>query len=135
VQGPDFWPTPSTYIHTTILKLLRQINYLKFSRAISRLNAEQKTRISEISAVSIIRVDVVNDYISLIFIADCLIDASSYGCTMQQEGGVKLCGHLNDSNLPQCCLTSCPCCQIFCFLFSMLFSVSSWNYRDCAGVP
>jgi hypothetical protein len=49
-----------------------------FSRAISRVNVKLKTNVSEISSVYIIRVDVVNDRISLIFIPDCQIDASSY---------------------------------------------------------
>jgi hypothetical protein len=41
---------------------------LKSSRAINRINVELKTNVSEISSVSIFRVDVVNDRMSLIFI-------------------------------------------------------------------
>jgi hypothetical protein len=40
----------------------------KYSRAISRVNVELKANVSEISSVSTIRFDVVNDRISLIFI-------------------------------------------------------------------
>jgi hypothetical protein len=50
---------------------------------ISHVNVEVKTHISEIALVSIIKVDVVNDRMSLIFIPVCQIDASSYWCTMQ----------------------------------------------------
>jgi hypothetical protein len=58
------------------LKLSRRINAPKFSRAISRVNVELNTNVSDIS---IIRVDVANDRMSLIFIPVCQIDA--YWCT------------------------------------------------------
>jgi hypothetical protein len=51
---------------------------LKFSPAISRVDVELKPSVSEIWSVSIIRVDVVNDRISLMFIPVCRIGASSY---------------------------------------------------------
>jgi hypothetical protein len=51
------------------------MHVLKCFRAISRVGVELKTDVSEIS-VSIIRVDVVNGYMSLIFVPVCLIDAS-----------------------------------------------------------
>jgi hypothetical protein len=61
---------------------------LKSSRAISLVNVELKTDVSEISSVSIIRVDVMNDRILLIFTPVCQIDSSSYWCAVQWEGGV-----------------------------------------------
>jgi hypothetical protein len=35
-----------------------------------------------------------------------------------------VCGHPSDSKLSQCCLTWCPYCQLFCFLFGVLVSMS-----------
>jgi hypothetical protein len=58
---------------------------------------------------------------SLIFIPVRQIYASSYWCTMQQEGGVKLYGHPSDSDLSPCCLTWRRCCQTT--LFSACSSV------------
>jgi hypothetical protein len=58
---------------------------LKSSRAIRCVNGELKTNVSEISSVSIIRVDVVNDHMSLIYTPVCQIDVSSYWCIMQQR--------------------------------------------------
>jgi hypothetical protein len=79
---------------------------LKSFLVISRVNVELKTNVSGIFFVSIsIRGDVVNGRISLKFIPVCQIDASSYWCTMQQEGGVNLCGHPSDSELSPLCLT------------------------------
>jgi hypothetical protein len=57
---------------------------------------------------------------SLIFITVCQIDASSYWCTTQYEGGVKLCGHPSDSNLSPCCLTLCTFVKLFFFAWSSL---------------
>jgi hypothetical protein len=71
-----------------------------------------------------------NGRTSLIFLPVCQIDASSYWCTLQLEGTVKLCDDPSDSNLPPCCLNWCPCCQLLCFLFSLLFSVSSSDFHD-----
>jgi hypothetical protein len=55
---------------------------LQFSSActyaeISRAIVELKANVSENSSASIIRVDVVNDCMSLMFISVCQIDASS----------------------------------------------------------
>jgi hypothetical protein len=47
---------------------LNIINFvLNYSRAIRCVNVELKTNVSEISSVTIIRVDVVNDHASLIY--------------------------------------------------------------------
>jgi hypothetical protein len=78
---------------------------LKFSWVIGCVNAELKTNILVIST-SIIRVNAMNDHMLLIHIPVCQKNASSYWCTMQQEGGVKL----------------------FC---SMLFPMSSWDFPIC----
>jgi hypothetical protein len=51
------------------------------SRAISRVNVELKTNVSYISSVSIVRVDVANDRMSLIFTPVRQIDA--YWCIVQ----------------------------------------------------
>jgi hypothetical protein len=48
-------------------------NLLKSSQAITHVNVELKTNVSEISLVSIIRIDV-SDGMSLIFIPDCQIN-------------------------------------------------------------
>jgi hypothetical protein len=108
---------------------------LKYSRAIRCVYFELKTNVSELSSISIIRVDMVNDHMSLIYIPVCQINASTYLCTMQQEDRVKLCDHPSNSNLSLFRLTWCPCCQLFCFLCSMLYSVSSWDFLFlfCAG--
>jgi hypothetical protein len=90
---------------------------------IRHANIELNINISELSSISIIRVDVVNDHMLLIYTSICQIGASFCWCTTEQEGKVKLCGHPSNSNLSPCHLTSCPCCQLFCFLCSMLFSV------------
>lgn len=50
---------------------------LKSSQEISHVKFEIKTNISEISSVSIFKVNVVNDHISLIFIPVCQIGVSS----------------------------------------------------------
>jgi hypothetical protein len=73
-------------IHKKSLKLSRRMNVLKSSRATSRVDVELKTNVSEISTVSIIRTDVVNDRMSLIFTPVCEIDASSYWCIMAVGG-------------------------------------------------
>jgi hypothetical protein len=65
---------------------------MTFSRAISRVNVELKTDVSEVSSVFIIWVDVVNNNMSLIFIPVGQISASSYQCVMQQESRVELYG-------------------------------------------
>jgi hypothetical protein len=44
------------------LILSRQINVLTSSQGISHVNVELETNVSEISSLSIIRVDVVNDH-------------------------------------------------------------------------
>jgi hypothetical protein len=62
---------------TLDLKLSWRINLLKYSREIGRVNQR-----SEISSDSIIRVDVVNDHLSLIFIPVYQTNVSSYWCTM-----------------------------------------------------
>jgi hypothetical protein len=49
------------------LKLSGQMNVLTYSRAISHVIAELKTSVSEISYISIIRIDVVNGHMLLIF--------------------------------------------------------------------
>jgi hypothetical protein len=54
-----------------------------YARAVSWVSVELKTNVSEISSVSLIRVDVVNGGISLIFIPVCQIIASSYWCIVQ----------------------------------------------------
>lgn len=59
-------------------------------------SVELITDVSEIS-VCIIRVNVLNDHISLIFIPISPIDGSSYWCTVLKEGGVKVCGRPPDS--------------------------------------
>jgi hypothetical protein len=51
---------------------------LNSSRAISRVDVELNTSVSEMSSVAIFRVYVVNDRISFIFIPVYRIDASSY---------------------------------------------------------
>jgi hypothetical protein len=56
---------------------------LKSSWVITCVNVELKPNVSEISSVSITRVGVVNDGMSLIFTPVCEIDASSYWCTVQ----------------------------------------------------
>lgn len=56
-------------------------------------------------------------------IRHCQVDASCYWRTVQQEGGVILCGHPSDSNLSPCRLTWCPCCQLFFRVCSTLFPV------------
>jgi hypothetical protein len=94
---------------------------LKFPRALSSVKVELKTNVSEFSLVSIIRVDMVNDRVSLMFIPVCQIDAASYWCIMQWEGGVKLCGHPSDSNDALCCLTWYPFCQTILFSFLHAF--------------
>jgi hypothetical protein len=48
-------------------KLSWQMNLPKSSRTTSHVNVELKTNVSEISYVSIFRVDVVNEHISLIY--------------------------------------------------------------------
>jgi hypothetical protein len=53
------------------------MNMLKSSRAISRVNGELKTNVSEKSSVSIVMVEMVNGDMSLIFIPVSQIDASS----------------------------------------------------------
>jgi hypothetical protein len=99
-------------------------------KMIGCVNAELKTNISWISSNSIIRTNVVNDHMSLIHIPACRINASSYWCTMQQEGGVRLCGHPSNSKLSPCCLIWCSCCRLFCFLCSLLYSVDSWKFPN-----
>jgi hypothetical protein len=66
------------------LKHSQRINMLK-SRANSHVNVELKTSVSEIS-VSIMRVDVLNDHTSPIWIV-CQIDALSFGivCSRRAE--------------------------------------------------
>jgi hypothetical protein len=56
---------------------------LKCSRVISGFRVELKITVSEISPVAIVRVDVVNDCMSVIFIPVCEIDVSSYWCTIE----------------------------------------------------
>jgi hypothetical protein len=56
---------------------------LKSFQAKIHVNIELKTNVSEMSSVSIIRVDVVNGHMSLIFILVCQVDVPSYWCTMQ----------------------------------------------------
>jgi hypothetical protein len=109
---------------------------LKFSQAISHINVELKTNVSETSSISSIMVDVVNDRVWLTFIPVYQINASSYWCIMQWEGGVKLCGHPSDSNLPPCCLTWCPYCQtiLFSFLHVFLCAFLGFSWCICAGV-
>jgi hypothetical protein len=51
---------------------------LNVSSAIGRVNIELKTNVPEIISVSIIRVDVLNDHVSLIFVPVCESDALSY---------------------------------------------------------
>jgi hypothetical protein len=53
---------------------------VKFSWGHSHVNVEIKPDVSDIFSASIIRVDVVNDRMSLIVIPVCEIDASSYWC-------------------------------------------------------
>jgi hypothetical protein len=65
------------------LMLPRRIDEQKFFHSISRVNVELKTNVSEVSSVSIIKVDAVNDRMSLMFILVCKIDVSSYWCIMQ----------------------------------------------------
>jgi hypothetical protein len=55
---------------------------LKSSQVISCVNVELKPSVSAISSVSIIRVGVVNDGMSLIFTPVCEIDASLYWRTV-----------------------------------------------------
>jgi hypothetical protein len=62
----------------------------KFSRPISRVNVEIKTEVSEISSVSIIRVDVMNDLATLIYVPVCQIDASAFNGTAVAPGA-KVC--------------------------------------------
>jgi hypothetical protein len=64
-------------VHYVRFEVSLRINVLKCSRAINRINVELKINVSEISSVSIFRVDVVNDRMSLIFIPVCQIGASS----------------------------------------------------------
>jgi hypothetical protein len=79
---------------------------LKSSRAISRVNVELKTNVTEISSVSIIRVDVVNDHMSLIFILVCQTMPLHIGvlCSRRAESNCVT-DHPSDSNLSPCCLT------------------------------
>jgi hypothetical protein len=64
------------------------------------------------------------------YIQACHINAASYSCIMQQEGGVKLCGHPSDCVTIACRLTRCPCCQLFCFLCSVLFGSDGGDAED-----
>jgi hypothetical protein len=57
------------------LKLSLQINVLKSSQVISCVSVEVKTNTSEVSSISIIRFDVVNDHISLIYIVTLWLKA------------------------------------------------------------
>jgi hypothetical protein len=101
---------------------------LKSSQAISHVNAELKTNVSEISSVSIIRVDVVNDHMSLIFIPVCQTDPLPIGVLCSRRAESK-CTVTHPTNFSPCCLTWCPCSQLFCFHFNLLFSVS-WDFHD-----
>jgi hypothetical protein len=56
---------------------------LKSSQVISYVSVELKSNVSEIPLVSIIRIGVVNDHVSLNFTPVCEIVASSYWCTVQ----------------------------------------------------
>jgi hypothetical protein len=107
------------------------------SQVRSCVNFELKANVSELS-ISIFRVDMMNDHTSLLHIPVCHIDVSSYGCTMQQEGRIKLCSYPADSNLSPCRLTWCPWYQLFCLLCSMFFHEFvflgfSWSMH--VGVP
>lgn len=62
-------------VHYVRLTLSLRINALKPSQATSLVGVELKTDVSEIS-VCIIRVDVVNDNVPLIFTPICQIHAS-----------------------------------------------------------
>jgi hypothetical protein len=68
--------------------------YNKIFLAISFARVDLKISVSEIF-VSIIRIDVMNDHMSLLCITVCEIGASSSWCTMQQGDRVKLCDHLS----------------------------------------
>jgi hypothetical protein len=83
----------------------------------SPVNVELRINVSEFSSVSVIRVDVVSDNMSLIFIPVCQIDASSYWYTVQEEGGVKLRGHPTDSNLSPYCFNLVSLLSIILFSF------------------
>jgi hypothetical protein len=61
------------------MNLSRRINVLTFSRAGIRVNVEITANVSEISSVSIVRVDMVSDCKSLIYRPVCQIDASING--------------------------------------------------------
>jgi hypothetical protein len=50
------------------MKLSQLINMLKSSHAIRNINFELKPKVSDISSVSMVRIDVVNNYMSLIHI-------------------------------------------------------------------
>jgi hypothetical protein len=54
--------------YAAVLKLLLLMNALKYVGAISHVNAELKTNVSDTFSVSSIRVDVLNDHTSLIHI-------------------------------------------------------------------
>lgn len=94
------------------------INVLKFSSAVSCVNVELKTNISESSQVSISRANVANIY----SVTVCR-NVSSYWCTMQQEDRVKFSGHPSHSYLSPCHLTWCPCFSVFYFLSVLWVSV------------
>jgi hypothetical protein len=103
---------------------------LTFSRAISRVNAELKTNVSEISTVSIIRIDMAKGCMSLIFIPVCQIDAFSVDVLCSRWAKSNCAVTHQTFNLSPCCLTWCHFCQtIFSFPFYMLFSVSSRDFR------
>jgi hypothetical protein len=77
---------------------------------------------------------VVNNRVSLIFIP--VSKRSLFQLVHYAVGGrVKLCGHPSKSNHAPCCLTWRPFCQAVLFLFCILFSVSSWDFRVVYGTP
>jgi hypothetical protein len=142
--------TSKTTLQTSFVELLsaREINdvcwdltyarmrwNIKITGTISRVNVELNTNVSDIASGSIIRVDVANDRISLIFIPVCPTDYSSYWCTMHWVGGVKLGRHPSTSNLSPCCLTWSLCCQtVLCSLFPVPLCLLA-IFVMCVGVP
>jgi hypothetical protein len=112
VRISGLWPIPREYqdrgtAHSAVYEKVIFI-LLKFSSAIYRVSVDLKSNVTDIS-ISVIRVGVMHDCMSLVYIPVYQIDASSCWCTMQQGGAVKCCGHPSDPNLSPRGLTWCIC--------------------------
>jgi hypothetical protein len=66
---------------------------LKSSPAIRRVNGELGTNVLELWSVSIIRVDVVSDHESPMYVSVYQCYVLSYWSTTRWKGRVKFCGH------------------------------------------